>query len=479
MADGSMAGSEPRKPNQPLTDGVDPAQAKEVAGAAGGKKANAKADDPLLTLIDRMDRLQPMIARFDNGLAASIRGIAQQADSPGRIGDPMFRTRVAYALQDVEKAHGSMRSVQPALREELTRLAVTTPGLHNERMQALMQTTATINDRILVRDIRRSASEIARDRDQTSPDAQSRIDVLENRARLDPRVTVGLDAARTETSRPATPAGEQAGMRNSPSRDSSHQTAENVLDEGKHQPATRQPEQVNPFIQNIRPDQVQQAGKLGATFAIMNALRRPEPDTPAPWDQQLTPLKSRIERWKENDKNNSEEASLRAAERSGHLAMQALRSFANAPESNVMAKIKEAAKSDPDGEAGVVAGMREGGPYQDLRRTFNADLVRERGFAAALDRVTAAVNKYGADRTAADTIAASRADAATINARFEKLDAEVFKGASSTPSRSDGKSQMEELCDRAAELAKKAVEAFKAVFSRKPGAGHSDPSPSP
>ena len=210
----------------------------------------------------------------------------------------------------------------------------------------------------------------------------------------------------------------------------------------------------------------------------MNALRRPEPDTPAPWDQQLTPLKSRIERWKENDKNNSEEASLKAAERSGHLAMQALRSFANAPESNVMAKIKQAAKNDPDGEAGVVAGMREGGPYQDLRHTFNADLVREKGFAAALDHVTAAVNKYGADRTAADTIAASRADAATINARFENLDAEVFKSASSTPSRSDGKSQMEELGDRAAELAKKAVEAFKAAFSRKHDAGHSGPSPS-
>ena len=152
----------------------------------------------------------------------------------------------------------------------------------------------------------------------------------------------------------------------------------------------------------------------------------------------------------------------------GQAAVQALRAFANGPGASIMNKIQEASKTDPDGAAGVAAGMREGGPYADLRRTFNAELLKEKGLAAALDRASAAVSQYGADRTAADGIAAGRADATNITARFAKLDAEVGKAASETPGRKDGKSQMEELGEKAAELASKAIEAVKAAFKRTP-----------
>ncbi len=72
----------------------------------------------------------------------------------------------------------------------------------------------------------------------------------------------------------------------------------------------------------------------------------------------------------------------------------------------------------------------------------------------------------------ADGTAAGRADATAITARFAKLDAEVGKAASETPSRKDGKSQMEELGEKAAELASKAVEAVRAAFKRTPGPEH-------
>lgn len=92
------------------------------------------------------------------------------------------------------------------------------------------------------------------------------------------------------------------------------------------------------------------------------------------------------------------------------------------------------------------------------------------GLAGTLDRASAAVSQYGADRTRADGIAEARGDVTAIAARFAKLDAEVGKAASETPGRKDGKSQMEELGEKAAELAGKAVEAVKAAFKRAPAA---------
>ena len=478
MADGSIAGVEPQQASQ-LPPAIVAPVAADVAKPRMATDPPGAKDDPIRDLVDRMKRLQPGIARIDSGTAAGIRRIVQQAEQPGRIEDPAFRTQVAYLLQDVEKAHGPMRSVHSGFREEMARLAATSPGLQNEQMQALVRATASIDDRGLVRDIRRGAAEIAKEGSQASPDTQSRIDVFENRVRLSQGMAGQAEVARPEAKQAAASTNNQAPEIGEIRKRNSAPMTEIPSFGLREMPADKQAGWTSPIPDTRQMNQAQQAGRLGATFAVLNALRGPEPETPAPWDQNLTPLKGRLERWMENDKGNREEESFKAAERAGQTALHLLRQFASAPESNVMAKIRETAKSDPDGEAGVVAGMREGGPYQDLRRTFNADLVREKGYSALLDRVTAAVNQYGKDRTAADAIAGGRADAASITARFEKLDAEIFKGATSTPSRSEGKSQMEELGDRAAELAKKAVEAFKSVFARSPGAAHGSPGPSP
>ena len=61
-----------------------------------------------------------------------------------------------------------------------------------------------------------------------------------------------------------------------------------------------------------------------------------------------------------------------------------------------------------------------------------------------------------------------RPDASAITQRFEKLDAEIGEAAAKTPSRNDGRSMMEDLVQRAAELLQKAVETVKAAFSRSP-----------
>jgi len=473
MADGSIAGAEPRK-TEPAALSTPPpsaqananmAEAEAVAAAASASSAaESKAKEPLRELVDKLGRTQEMVARLDPALAATIRGITDTVNIPGRVEEPMFRTKVAYALQDTEKLVGPIVNLPQGVREEMTRLAVTSPGLENGRMQDLMRSTASMDDRGLVRVMRKEAAEVARASDQTSPDVQSRVEVLENRVRLSARGEAAPEAVARSgagANTPATAAG-TVGQQSSaiePIRRVADQTAENSSRQvsGKSQ---------NTVFQHPTTDQVQQQRGLGATFAIMSALRKPESTTPAPWDQQLTPLMGRVARYVEMAQANEEEVSMRAAERSGQAAVQALQNFANGPGASIMNKVQAAAKADPDGMAGVVAGMREGGPHADLRRTLNADLAREKGLASALDRASSAVKQYGADRTAADGIAAGRADATTITARFAKLDAEVGKAASETPSRKDGKSQIEELGEKAAELASKAIEAVKAAFKR-------------
>ena len=490
MADGSIAGAEPRK-TEPINSSTIPPAAQKGAEAAtsadASKAADTKVKEPLRDLIDKLERTQPLVARVDPALASVIKNIAERADIPGRLDDPGFRTRVAYVTQDVEKLVGPIAGMQQGLREEMTRLAATSPGLRNERMQELVRSTPTIDDRTLVRDIRKEASEIARGSDQNSADLQSKVDVLEHRVRLSARTPV-VDAtqsgpesgatrqASAEARGPAAASGAptrpeaQAGSVASPSRDQGEPGIRRDIHPRAEQQAT---------TQTVASDQGQPVRGAGTTFAIMAALRKPEPTTAAPWDQNLTPLAGRLAKYTETAQSNRDEAAYTAAERSGEMAAKALQAFANGPGAGIMAKISAASKADPDGMAGVVAGMREGGQYADLRRSFNADMAREKGLAGAVDRAATAVGQYGRDRTVADGIAAGLGTADAITARFGKLDAEIGKAASEAPSRKDGKSQMEELGEKAADLASKAMEAIKAAFRRTPGPEHRPSGPSP
>lgn len=420
------------------------------------------ARDPIHDLVNKLQRSQGMVARVDPALGASIRAAAAQVDMPGRVDDPTFRTKVAYALQDIEKLAGPSAAIRmpDGLRTEMTALAATSPGLQNDRMQALLQGTATMDDRHLVRAIRRDAALVARAVDQTSADLQSRVEGLENQTRSGTRA----EPVAVAPAAPAPP------MAPTPPNVAVAAAAPRKGQAPAAAAPAAQPEMAAEHQVALQPtaEQLQSVKGLGATFAIMAALRKPEPATPAPWDQQLTPLKDRIARYTERAQANEEEASLRAAERSGQAAIQALQAFAHGPGTGIMDKIQAAGKADPDGLAGVVSGMREGGPYAGLRHTFNADLVREKGLASALNRASVAVGQYGADRTRVDSVAEAQGSTTAIAAHFAKLDAEVGKAASETPGRKDGKSQMEELGEKAAELAHKAIEAVKAAFRRTP-----------
>ena len=157
-------------------DNTEKSEAAAKPDAQGKPATNEK--DPMRELLDRLERLGPAIG--DPGLVRAVQSLSQRGANPDQRAQPGFRHEVAYALQDVEKSLGR-QELPFALRTEMTQLAGTAIGLTNERMQALMAATTTMQDRSLVADIRNAGKDIGRFVDQNRPETENKIEVLENR----------------------------------------------------------------------------------------------------------------------------------------------------------------------------------------------------------------------------------------------------------------------------------------------------------
>ena len=145
-----------------------------------------------------------------------------------------------------------------------------------------------------------------------------------------------------------------------------------------------------------------------------------------------------------------------------------------------MGKIQAAAKTEPGGLPQVLAEMRDGGRFADLRKQFGNALFDDAGFAASYDKAAGALAAYGKTRTEIEPILARRPDATAFTQRLTEMDAEIGKAATETPSKTEGRSMMEDLAKQAGELLQRAIEAVKSAFSRSAAPGtSSSPSPGP
>jgi hypothetical protein len=426
-------------PTQPGSQAPGPSAAKP--DQTSGTEANAAGErDPIRELLDALSRAAPKLERENADLARRAEAIVRQAAEPGRSTQPQFRHDIAYLVQDIERSAIGQLPLTVATQSEVTRLAGSAPGLENERMLSLMRSTASIDDRGLIRDIRRAGAGIGREIDQNTPNVRSQIESLESRVRL--------------TARPADAAPEvQPG-------DSHAGTAPAASPRVQSDTAGAVPTRSAPQRQPSR----------GALDTILTGIRGPSQGTGAPWDPPLTPMADRITGFQQRMMEGRDEIGLRNAEKSGRAAMEALDGFRNGEGATIMNRIRDAARSEPGGMAAVLSEMREGGRFADLRQQFNAALADERGVAQAYDKAAGALARYGQDRTAVEQVISRRPDAANLTAKFEQMDAQIGEAAGSTPSRRDGKSMIEDLAKQAAELIQRAVDAVKSAFSRQPAA---------
>jgi hypothetical protein len=461
----------------PDGNGATPIDAKQSADSTSRR-------DPILDLITRLDRDAATIAARDPDLSRTVRQIAEAAARPGRTDDPAFRTRVAYALQDMEKLGGPIATVPPGLREEMSRLAVTAPGLQNERVQALMRATPTMDDARLVRDVRSLARDTVREgADQNSQGIGDRIDALENRVRLAP-------SSPGATSNPDPRAVQQDSRADRPGPTNS-ETAQatrspgNLSDAEKLVPNFTRTEET-PKARSGGDQPAPQATITGrgpgiAARALAALARHVMQENPS-WERAPTSVADRSERHENLFQQRRDEATIQGADKSQRAALDALQAFSNGPGAGILTKIQDAAKTEPGGVQAVLSEMREGGRFAGLRSRFNADLALERGTAAAWEKMASSLQQYGADRSAVAAVGARQNNAGVLEARFEKLDAEIGKAASIIPSRHDGKSVMDDLGEKVREILDRAVNAVKAAFApaaEKSARASAAPAPAP
>jgi len=436
------------------------------------------AVDPLRDVIERMNRARDHIAKADPHLSETIRLLTERADRPGLIEHDNYRTRVAYALMDLEKLAGPVSNMPATLRQEMDRLSTNINGLQNERLSELMKRTPEIKDSGLVRDIRVTATETAQRDVQNGPIVRDRTEALEGRVRLTQATELPLPERR-HVEEGIERSGKAAATTNANQPISARipVTSKNV----------ELPEKLKATVQVDGKEETNQRGinvrvpsGNGLVSAIVSAIHNHNQQSAAArsLDPTPTPLSDRVNAFEQRLKEGRDEKSFYGAEQSGKIAVEAMQSFATGPGAGVMNRIREAAKSDPSGLAGVMAEMRVGGIYGDLRIQFDGAMQREKGFAAAYDRATAAVGQYGKDRIAVDTVATQRPDAEAVLDRFQKLDGQIGSAVSETPGRKDGTSAMEDMAAKAAEILSRAIDRVRAAFSPAARTG-SGASPSP
>ena len=432
-------------------------------------------------MLDAAKQFTDRIRERNPILADDLTAYRQERSDPVRANQAEFQHLVAYAVENAEKTLGHRLPISEEARSDLDRLAGSAPGLQNERMIALLQSTPTINNPELVRDVRSTAIDIGRQMDQNSDHTRDRIDHLEHAVRQADRApplapppeapkaeatttpnTAGASRAEGADTTPDSQAGKRQDRPSQSGRDEAARTQEEARAQADRQQANvhvRQPtvlDHINGVVRHVTSG--------GAS---------------APWDSAPQPFAGRLAAFESQMREGRDSNGLQNAERAGRAALDAMEGFWTGDGATIMNRIASAARSDPEGMSGVLAGMRDGGRYQDLRQQFNTALVEEKGFANAYDKAAEALAKYGEARTGVEQIIARRPDAANLTAKFQQLDAEIGEKAESTPSRREGKTSLEDISKQAAEIIQKAVEAVKSFFNSPGPENTSRPSPSP
>jgi hypothetical protein len=345
----------------------------------------------------------------------------------------------------------------------------------------MMRATPAIDDARLVRDIRALAMNVAAGRTpENGPPVRDLIDALENRVRLSSPVS-GASQAGVEQRSPASE--EKARRQPEPGSEQIQAVRSPGVQSREAQPEwTRRSQAPQPqdTATPAQPQATVTARGPGVVAQALAALARHAQQENPSWDRQPTSVVDRSARHENVFQQRRDDATIQGAERSQRAAIDAIQAFSQGTASNILTKIQDAAKAEPGGMQAVLSEMREGGRFASLRSQFNADLVMERGAAAAWDRMASSLQQYGADRSAVAAIGARQNTMAALDARFEKMDAEIGKATSVIPSRQDGKSVMDDLGDKVREILDRAVNAVKSAFSPSADrAARASASPSP
>lgn len=231
-----------------------------------------------------------------------------------------------------------------------------------------------------------------------------------------------------------------------------------LVPEAPKAPAPEQQRQAAPQPQT----QTRAGATLNSMVQLYAALRPPAPATPPPWEQAPQPLGDRLRAYERRMAETAAVNQVQAAQQAGERAVSALDGLSATPGGVSLARVRDAAQSDPGGIQAVIEGMKPGGRFAELRTAFNAALAQDRSFASAYDRAVRDVVAYGQARLKMDS-----------GDGFDAMDRTVGQASQALPGRKPGKSVQDEIAEKALQIA----EFLKAAVLRIGAAISSAPAP--
>lgn len=467
---------------------------------------------------------------------------ANVTQMPELASNPEFRARVAYAVQDAERT-GFKLDLPPAIRQEMTDLAMIAPGLTNTRMADLMAVTSTIGSQHLVQTIRDGADLLRHmGSAQECPAAEERVTALQmavadyktgkapaadtsaaattsptappstgTAEMFGPPIPAGLDqaavavqeATKATGSKPAevappSPAAITPATEVPPSvaqQTGSTDTAPEALAATRHTIPSPGPGHHVPPAAGLQ-GQVPPAAAMPAAAAVAGRAAGANPggtlfsrflpqgpaerSGPAPWETNSVGLAQRLGQFGTLLADSKTDRLISTAEQGARAAMDAVRRFSAGPARELYSKLEAVAASEPGGMQAVMSEMRAGGRHEALRSEFTAMMARPE-FARAYQATTSAIGTYAAarERVAMDQVARGLDGSRT--AGFDRTDAMIGEEASKLPGVEAGKSHLEEMAQRLAEFFRRAIEKVASTVNsvRASVGASSGPSPSP
>ena len=323
-------------------------QTQPQAGQPGGANPQNPVQQPdseVQKLLEAMQQEAASLGANGGGLRAQIDALNLAASAPGQLQQQSFRTEVAYALQDLERAVGKPFLPAGPLASEMQQLATTMPGLDFGPMRDLLVATGKVADQALVNDIRQIGQGITRlGANQHTPDVQGLVDVLYNRFHMvvGPQVN---GAAVASTAAPGD-AAVQAATQNSDAEPPRAPAGQNASARARQQP------------------------QQTASMDITRRLRAPVPNGA----EVVYPLPSanivtRISMFEERLAQGKTLRLLGDTEKSGVRAIEATEQFIQGPGRGVLGKMETAASTEPGGMQTVFREMRPGGRYAKDRKS--------------------------------------------------------------------------------------------------------------
>lgn len=410
-------------------------------GAANAQNPIQQPDNEVQKLLHAMQQEAAALGANEGGLRARIGALNLAASAPGQLQQQSFRTEVAYALQDLERAIGKTFLPAGPLAAEMQQLATTMPAIKVARMRDLLADTPKIPDQALVHDIRQTAQTIARlGPNQQTPDVQGLVDVLDNRFRMvvDPHVN---GAATTSTPAPSGATAPKETHNSSPSATTA-QTRPNAPAAGRQQP------------------------QQTASMDITRRLRAPVPNgAEVTYPLPSASIASRISMFEERLAQGKTLRLLGDAEKSGVRAIEAAEQFIQGPGRGVLGKMEAAASTEPGGMQTVLREMQPGGRYTNLRTEFDNAYQQDQIFRGAYDKMIDSVTHFGRDRDAVTNNFTQRnLDPAQLDGRFQRAEESLGEAMSKIPGKESGKSALDEMAEKLAEVLRTAVDRIKQIF---------------